>query len=423
MRVLFTANPEKSPFQYLVPMAWALRTAGHEVRFASQPQFAATITQAGLTAVPVGRDQESWRMSDEMAEANATLRAGVPAPYDVVEHPEKITWDYLKPGFDRAVTWWHKMDNFPMVADLVAFAEHWRPDLVIWDPLNFAGSIAAKAVGAASARLTWGLDVFAVGRDHYLRVMNEQPPSDRADALANWLGANATRYGKEFSEDMVTGQFTIDQFPKSLQIEADLHYVRTRYVPYGGPAIVPDWLWAPPLRPRVAVTMGVTSTDLFGGYQMGMQELLDALGDLDLEIVATIADKERDKLDRVPANTRIVSYVPMHALLPTCSAIIHHAGAATMGTAALYSLPQLAVPYHFDQPLLGDLLTAQGAGLSVHANVATGQAVRDSLVRLLAEPSFREGAVRLRDEVYSSPSPNELVPHLEKLVTVYRGER
>ena len=37
-----------------------LRTAGHEVRFACQPKFASVVTQAGLTAVPAGRDGDLW---------------------------------------------------------------------------------------------------------------------------------------------------------------------------------------------------------------------------------------------------------------------------------------------------------------------------------------------------------------------------
>ena len=47
----------------MVPLAWALRAAGHDVRVAVQPSFAATVTSAGLTAVPVGRDRSTWRLA------------------------------------------------------------------------------------------------------------------------------------------------------------------------------------------------------------------------------------------------------------------------------------------------------------------------------------------------------------------------
>ena len=73
MRVLFVTSPEKTIFLSMVPMAWALRTAGHEVRVASRPGFANVITQAGLTAVPAGRDTDLWRRMDVDTELAAAL--------------------------------------------------------------------------------------------------------------------------------------------------------------------------------------------------------------------------------------------------------------------------------------------------------------------------------------------------------------
>ncbi|MER6175770.1 nucleotide disphospho-sugar-binding domain-containing protein, partial [Streptosporangium sp. NPDC001681] len=326
MRVLFAVNPEKSIFQYHVPLAWALRTAGHEVRVAGQPAFAKVITQAGLTAVPLGNDRSSWRITENRQEALDALRVGIMAPYDAFDDPAKATWEYLKPGMVKAVQGWHRVSNFPIITDLVEFARLWEPDLVIWEPLTFAAPIAAKACGAAHARLLNGVDVYGGVRQIYRRLKAEQPPEERADPIADWLGGYARKYGFDFGEDMLTGHFTIDQFPASLQIEApDLDYLRMRYVPYGGPAVVPKWLSAPPERPRVALTMGLDATEVYNGYTVNVQDILDSLADLDIELVATVAESEQQKLARIPDNARLVSYVPMHALVPTCSAVIHHA--------------------------------------------------------------------------------------------------
>ncbi|MDI6105162.1 activator-dependent family glycosyltransferase [Actinoplanes sp. NEAU-A12] len=420
MRVLFAANPEKSIFQYQVAVAWALRTAGHEVRFASQPAFASTITQAGLTAVPVGRDRVQ-RRGARPEELEAT-RAGYPEPYDAFDDPDRATWEFLKPGMLQAVHGWHRYDNFALTAGLVEFAQAWQPDLVIWEPLTYAGAIAAKACGAAHARLLFGIDVFGGVRQTYRRLNAAQPVSDQADPMADWLGSYGERYGFDFSEDMVTGHFTIDQFPASLQVEAPgLHYVRTQFVPYGGPAVVPKWLWAKPERPRVALTMGLSATEVYNGYTISMAEVLESLASLDIEVVATVTEKEQAKLPRQPDNVRLVPYVPWHALVPTCSVVIHHAGAATLGTTALHPVPQLALHYHFDQPTLAHNLAEQGAGLEIHTTLATGQKVRDSVQRLLTEPIFQERAEALTDEVRSSPSPNQLVPVLEELTSKFRA--
>ncbi|MFF2750047.1 hypothetical protein ACFVVA_31480 [Kitasatospora sp. NPDC058048] len=48
-----------------------------------------------------------------------------------------------------------------MIDDLVAFARDWRPDLAVWDTMTFAGPVAARACGAAHARLMFGLDLVA----------------------------------------------------------------------------------------------------------------------------------------------------------------------------------------------------------------------------------------------------------------------
>ncbi|HEY0804474.1 MAG TPA: nucleotide disphospho-sugar-binding domain-containing protein, partial [Pseudonocardiaceae bacterium] len=279
---------------------------------------------------------------------------------------------------------------------------------------------AAKACGAAHARLLYGVDVFALARQYFLRLQAEQAPADRNDPLADWLGDYARKYGDEFTEDMTIGHFTIDQIPPSLQLEADdVHYLRMRYVPYNGPAVVPNWLHPTPKRPRVALTLGTTATGHFAGYTVSVRDVLDELSDVDIEVVATIPECEQDKLGRLPDNARVVPWIPMHALAPTCSAAITHAGFGTLSIFARYGVPQLTLPYHFDEPLLGRKLAEQGAGLDVDSH-ASGDTVRDGVLRLLHEPEFRRGANRLRAEIDGLPTPNRLVDQIEELTTKYR---
>jgi glycosyltransferase (activator-dependent family) len=414
MRVLFTTWSDRSIFQPMVPLAWALRTAGHEVRVASQPKLTEHVTQAGLTAVPVGRDSGFWRLTGLNTSRRESLRPGLPPPYDVVAGSGPVDAEAMRAGYRRIVAQWHKLDNFPMLAGLVDFARSWRPDLVIWEPTTYAGAIAARACGAASARLLWSVDVFGLTRERF-RAVN----GGGEDPLADWLGPYAERYGGEFSEDLVTGDFTIDPLPPSLRMPADLSYLPVRYLPYGGAAEVPAWLWAPPDRPRVALTLGTTATDNFAGYATDVQDILDALAGLDIELVATIVESEQRRL-RVPANSRLVSYVPLHALAPTCAAVVNHGGPGTLLTTARYAVPQLLVPYDFDEPVLAARAAAQGAAATLPAAEATGPAVRDALARLLAGSSYQDSARRLRAEMAGMPSPNDVVAELEALTTKHR---
>jgi glycosyltransferase (activator-dependent family) len=420
VRVLFVANPEKTIFLSMVPLAWALRTAGHDVRFAGQPGFADVITRAGLTAVPVGRDRDPYRIARLTPGRVEVERAGLHPPWDVCLDPANAVWDRMLAGHVDAVDLGHKPENFPIIAGLVEFARQWQPDLVVWEPLTYAGGIAARACGAASARLLFGIDVFGVTRDHYRRLMAERPEGERADPLGEWLGSYGRKYGFSFGEDMTTGHFTIDPFPAGLQLTADLHYVPMRYVPYNGTAVVPRWLWEPQERPRVALTMGLTATDSFDGYTIDVQDILDALSTLDVEVVATIAAAEQKKLARVPANARLVPFVPLHALAPTCSVAIHHAGPGTLAAIAAHGVPQLTLPYSFDEPIFAQKLAAQGAGIDLGAGPVTGDTVRNAVVRLLRQPYHRDRALALRDEMREMPSPNEVVEQIEELTAKYR---
>ncbi|TBL45498.1 activator-dependent family glycosyltransferase [Verrucosispora sp. SN26_14.1] len=425
MRVLFAANPEKSHLLAMAPLAWALRTAGHEVRFAVQPAYADIVKQAGLTAVPLGRDVDLWKeLARDPFNPGWTWDPayGLPKPYDVVDDPSLATWDHLMHGYAEALHTWHKPGSFPMIAALVEYARRWRPDLVIWEPMCFAGPIAAKAVGAAHARLLWSADVFGVTRDRFLRLQAQQPEGDetRFDPLAHWLGGYANKYGGEFTEDMVTGHFTLDQMPPSLRMQASLDYVSYRFVPYGGPADVPRWLWDAPTRPRVALSMGLSLTDHQAGYAINLQDVLDALSDVNVELVATVPESERHRLARIPDNARLVSYVPLHALAPSCAAVINHGGFGTVLTAARYGVPQLALPWDFDGPAFCAGLTAQGGSLVIRADEATGEAVRESVLRLVREERFPIAAGHLRQEMLNMPSPNDIVPLLEMLTAKHQ---
>lgn len=424
MRVLFVANPEKAHLLAMVPLAWALRAAGHEVRVAGQPAFAGAITQAGLTAVPVGRDADLWQLlarDPRLPDWSWKPAYGLPAPYDVAQFPDRASWAYLSEGYAEVLRHWHRPGCLPIIAGLTDFARSWRPDLIIWEPLALAGPIAARACGAAHARLLWSLDVFGLTRARFHELKTRRPPDDRADPLAGWLDGYARKHGGAFAEDMVTGQFTIEQLPGSLSMRAPgLRYVPVRYIPYGGASVVPDWLRVPPERPRIALTMGVSLTDHAAGYSVSVRELLEALADLDVEVVATLADAERRAPPRVPGNTRVVPYVPLHALAATCAAVLSHGGFNTMLTAAVHGVPQLAMPWDFDGPLFARRATAQGAALAIDADQVTGENVRAAVLRLLGERPFAERARDLRAEITALPSPNQLVAQLEELTAAYR---
>jgi UDP:flavonoid glycosyltransferase YjiC (YdhE family) len=101
--------------------------------------------------------------------------------------------------------------------------------------------------------------------------------------------------------------------------------------------------------------------------------------------------------------SHVVSSVPHAWLFPRMSAVVHHAGASTVGAGLTAGVPTVTCPHFLDQPFWGSLVHALGAGprpLPAHdltprnLAAAIGQAVSDQAMRHRAEQLGR----RLRNE-------------------------
>ena len=135
MRVLFVTFPWKTHFFLSVPLAWALQTAGHEVRVASEPALTDTITGAGLTAVEVGSPQtvqeRGAATQDKDVPARKSPEGTVDSLYEIGGERERISWDHLTWLDDFVFVPRVKFINDGMVEDLVAYCRSWEPDLIL----------------------------------------------------------------------------------------------------------------------------------------------------------------------------------------------------------------------------------------------------------------------------------------------------
>ncbi|MDN3355686.1 activator-dependent family glycosyltransferase [Actinomadura sp. DC4] len=430
MRVLFTSFPGNTHFFNSVALAWALCAAGHEVRVASGPELVDTITRTGLTAVPVGsaetikeKTQRAMEERDHGSIEQWLKQAGSPqSPLAKTQAPLS-GWENLSRLYDVAIVPGASVMNDSMIDDLVAFSRWWRPDLVLWDAASYAGSIAAAATGAAHGRVLYSHDTDATMRAEFVRLRDLQPPGDRRDPLREWVTGWTEKYELEFSEDLFNGHFTIDQLPPSFRVDTALHYLFMRYVPYNGPAVMPEWLWSTPAVPRVLMTFGLSGRDWSHQQVMSIeriQKTLDAMADLDIELVVTLQDELRDQLSRIPGNTRVVNFVPLQCIVPSCSVVIHQGSPGGFNISLLHGVPQLVISIAPDAHLKSEHLDEFQAGLAIPPAEVTAAKIRDGVVRLLEDPAFQAGAQRVRQEILGQPSPGELVPELERLAARYR---
>ncbi|PYC63463.1 glycosyl transferase family 28 [Micromonospora arborensis] len=409
MRVLVTTSAINSHLYNLVPMAWALRAAGHEVCVATQPNLLEATKKTGLTAVAVG-------------EALATARGNLDTsdtPYglgvDITEtDPAKLTLPYVREVFTAYTSVvCEYMAGDDMLGDLVSFAKVWKPDLVLWDAHNYAAPVAARALGLPHVRIVPAPDHWARMRAVFHRLGG----ADGADPLADYLGGKLARYGHEFDEEMVVGQATLEPIPAWLRVDAPVDYRPVRHVPYSGPSVIPAWLRRKPKRRRVCLTLGQTRRALGGEDGGDIGGLLSAIAELDIEVIATLNADQIPPGTTIPDNVRLFDYVPLNALLPSCAAVVHYGGMGTVNASVVHGVPQVGIPGNiWGETGIMREVTAKGAGL-----VADGTNLVAQLARVLDDPAYAEAATQAQKEMLATPSPRDLVPEIEALAAA--GEK
>jgi UDP:flavonoid glycosyltransferase YjiC (YdhE family) len=435
MRVAFALWPAPAHFYPFVPLAWALRNAGHEVTFISHPELSDVVTASGMPFVsmfgdaeappPQGPKAEFPVERQEMERINAAL------PY-LTDSEERMAWDTVSYGFLPSM--WEYCpfqaspdDPMPAMDGMVAFFRHWRPDLVVWDPCMPGAAVAARAVGARQARQS-GTDYNGWYLDRITRLTSGPDAIDVPNPFAETVRGMAEKYGVTVDHDLLYGDWTIDVMPRGMNFPVDTLKLLMRWIPYSAQTAMPSWLYPVPDRPRVALSLGLSVRDFVKIDWSWLDALLEALAGLDIEVVATLNDSQLAELGPLPANVRAVDYVPLDYLLPTCAALIHHGGLGTMAPAAQAGVPQLIVdfPEHDEvpdqrwfryklAPVTGAFVTGFGAGEMLDLALPSVPAIREQVTRVITGQSYREGAARLRREMLAAPSPADLVPTLEKL--------
>ncbi|MDH2427236.1 nucleotide disphospho-sugar-binding domain-containing protein [Sphaerisporangium sp. TRM90804] len=392
MRVLFTTWAWPSHYFPMVPLAWALRAAGHEVRVASQPALMDTIMRSGLPGVVTGED---FDIVGYHRRELASLRVEEEDP------PGPGQWDERK---RRRVQ--KSFSQFVAIAELMAdellgFARDWRPDLVVHDPLTYAGPLVARLVGVPAVRSLFGPD-FTYETRHI-----------EAAAMAPLL----ERYGLPDLDTV--GPLTVDPCPPGLQFPAPIPRQLMRYVPYNGLSAVPAWTLEPPPRRRICVCWGTTTTKFSEEHATRLPYVVDAVADMDAEIVLAATPDQLALFSSVPPGVRVADSVPLNVLLPTCDAIIHQGGAGTTLNSALCGVPQLMVVQTPDQVVNAIPVERSGAGTYLVPKETSRESVRSQARKVLEDPSYREAARFLRGQMLEQPPPTAVVGVLESLA---RGE-
>jgi UDP:flavonoid glycosyltransferase YjiC (YdhE family) len=381
MRVLFTSRQGFGHIHALIPLAGAARAAGHEVTFAVPRSMGSAVERCGFRWFAAGLDESSAAYARFIDERNRL--------------PGRQRTRFMRRG---SVT----LLGPRMAADILGRCEIRRPDLIVRDASDYGGYIAGEVLGiphAAHQAVSFEPSILALVAE----------PLDKLRAAYGLAPDPSLRQLERY--------LVLSPFPPSLNgthEEACRTLYSYRAIPFdrSGDEDAPAWSWPAPDAPLVYATLGTavnTRTDILRAF-------VEALRDQKVNLVLTVGrNGDPEQFGPQPPNVRIERYVPQSLIFPRCDLVISHGGSNTMLGALAHGIPQVMVPIAADQPDNAERCATAGAARIVPPTNATPAAIRSAALAVLSDPTYRQAARRVRDEMVRLPGLDRAVVLLERL--------
>lgn len=383
MRFLFTCQPAFGHFHPLVPLAQAVRDAGHEVAFAASASFCPTVRGAGFPAFPCGLE---WLVS-QAADAFPTMHEMSPDEQN----------DYYLSGIfaDAAAA--------ATVPDLIAVGTSWRPDVIVRDYWEYGGFVAAERLAVPHA--TVGLGTFIP-----LESLGTLVSAPLAQLCQAYAVPFAQPLGNLFKYLYL--HFALPSYLPAQETVPIAHALRPLVFDRTGAEQLPPWAEGSSAGPRVYATLGTVYNKTPGVFEA----ILEGLRDEQLELILTVGrDRDPGEFGPQPGHVHIERYVPQTLLLPSCDVIISHAGYNTVMAAIHYGVPQVLLPISADQPTHAEICQRLGIAAVLDPAEVRPDDIRQAVRTVLAGESYRTNTRRLQQEMRSLPTVEYAVALLERL--------
>jgi UDP:flavonoid glycosyltransferase YjiC (YdhE family) len=119
-------------------------------------------------------------------------------------------------------------------------------------------------------------------------------------------------------------------------------------------------------------------------------------------------------LRSIPPNACVVPFLPHMEILPQAAVTVTHAGHGTTTAALAHGVPLICLPNtRSDQPALAAQVAMLGAGIALDGDTAPPEAIAETVMSVLSEPSYAVAARRLAAEIAAADGPRTAVTWLE----------
>jgi zeaxanthin glucosyltransferase len=380
-RYLFVSLPLTGHVHPMAAVSKELVERGHDVLWAGSESFLRPVLGPGAAIAPIPLRAHRGQADRGMAAAKSRWEGYI------VPHA-KVTL----PGIERAVA---------------AF----RPDVLAVDQHAVAGAVAAHRAGLPWASLA--PTTMELTRPYRALPKVEAWIHERLAAI--WTAAGMPGdppHDLRFSPHLLIA-FTGSALTGPLAWPDNAVLV--------GPALAPrpadpgfPWDWLDPERRHVLVTVGTLSMDLAREFHARVVEALRPLGD---SVQAVVVAPEGTVSGAPARDVLVLPRAPVLELMPHMDAVITHGGLNTVCEALAHGVPLVVAPIKGDQPINAAQAAAAGVGRRVRFASVRPKPLRDSLLAVLDEPSYRAAAHRVRESFAAAGGAPAAARHLEGMGT------
>lgn len=405
MRILFTVSNWPGHYMCLVPLAWAFRAAGHDVRVACPPQQVQSIAAAGLMPVSVLDAPDSMaaaRLAVWVRVINTPPQSGeTPLPLHPFTGETLSSVRDFDPG-DLGDFWKNAVTAVLRSYDsTVDYAAAWRPDLVVHDLMALEGALVGELNEVPSVYYGPGF-IGTIETDPDLNLLVSDPVLCFA------------KYGVEWSRHKI--KYAVDPSPSAaIPPLGDALRIPVRYHPYNGSQDVDPWLLGPVRGKRVCVVWGNSATGVFGKQVPALRHAIESAAQQAAEVVLTAAVSEVEELGTLPPNVRVLRNCPLELILPGCDLLIHHGSANTLMNGIAMGVPQISLALNYDGLLYGRRVDPLGATKTLPGLMAEREAIDQAIGAVLFNRNYRRSAAELSRSVAEEPTAAQVAGLLAKL--------
>lgn len=387
MDVLFTSTAGLGHVYPLLPVARALRDAGDDIVFAVPADSVPAVLRQGFVAVPTAAAGSTAGARQALAE----IVSASPSASDVVAR-----------YFGRELVHAALSATLGAVLELSA-------DLVVSDQYDFAGPLAAAAVGVPHAIVAPSSFTFA--------GFDPAPLAAELDRHRGRLGLAPTGSdGWLYRGLLATPVPDVLQLPGSTLPASTVRYRHAD--PDGSTDLAPRW--GDGRRPTVYASLGTVAPSMEELREV-FRDVLAGLGQLDADVVFTVGDLDRSALGLLPTNVQVVGSLPPRVAM-AADLVVTHAGAGTVTAALSRGLPMVTVPLFAEQPHNAARLAERGVAVTVQpADAVRGLPV--AVAEVLGDPGYATAAAEVAAEIAATPPAADLVPALRRMAAPRGVER